>query len=71
MPKHPQLHAQSNYKLPGGKIMALSIIVFLRLYFAYYLLIQARIGVIFASLWFVIITLFYFKQRHKLKQNKL
>ena len=70
--KHPQLHAQSNYKLPGGKIMALSIIVFFAFIFCVlFINPSTRIGVILAPLWFVIITLFYFKQRHKLKQNKL
>ncbi|MGS0657549.1 amino acid permease [Staphylococcus arlettae] len=70
--KYPQLHAQSNYKLPGGKIMALSIIVFFAFIFCVlFINPSTRIGVILAPLWFVIITLFYFKQRHKLKQNKL
>lgn len=52
--------------------MALSIIVFFAFIFCVlFINPSTRIGVILAPLWFVIITLFYFKQRHKLKQNKL
>ncbi|MCD8852546.1 amino acid permease [Staphylococcus xylosus] len=56
----PDLHKESKFKMPGGKIMALCIIIFFA--FIFYVLFvnpETRIGVIFAPLWLVVLAIMY------------
>ena len=43
--KHnPELHKQSNYKMPGGKFMATGILIFFAFILSFYLLATQHVG---------------------------
>ncbi|MDO5660305.1 MAG: amino acid permease [Staphylococcus xylosus] len=56
----PDLHKGSKFKMPGGKIMALCIIIFFAFIFCVlFVNPETRIGVIFAPLWLVVLAIMY------------
>ncbi|AID02431.1 amino acid permease [Staphylococcus xylosus] len=56
----PDLHKESKFKMPGGKIMALCIIIFFAFIFCVlFVNPETRIGVIFAPLWLVVLAIMY------------
>ncbi|PCT85439.1 gamma-aminobutyrate permease, partial [Listeria monocytogenes] len=56
----PDLHKGSKFKMPGGKIMALCIIIFFAFIFCVlFVNPETRIGVIFAPLWIVVLAIMY------------
>ncbi|KRG08395.1 amino acid permease [Staphylococcus sp. NAM3COL9] len=56
----PDLHKQSKYRMPGGKIMSICIIVFFVFIFGIlFVNSETRIGVIFTPLWLVVLALMY------------
>ncbi len=56
----PDLHKASKFKMPGGKIMALCIIIFFAFIFCVlFVNPETRIGVIFAPLWLVVLAIMY------------
>ncbi|MEB8127349.1 amino acid permease [Staphylococcus succinus] len=58
--QRPDLHKRSKYKMPGGKHMAVCIIIFFIFIFGVLLVNpETRIGVIFAPLWLIVLALMY------------
>lgn len=56
----PDLYKASKFKMPGGKIMALCIIIFFAFIFCVlFVNPETRIGVIFAPLWLVVLAIMY------------
>ena len=56
----PDLHKGSKFKMPGGKIMALCIIIFFAFIFCVlFVNPETRIGVIFAPLWLIVLAIMY------------
>ena len=56
----PDLHKQSRYKMPGGKIMSICIIAFFVFIFGVlFVNPETRIGVILAPLWLIVLALMY------------
>ncbi|MCG7339053.1 amino acid permease [Staphylococcus sp. ACRSN] len=58
--QRPDLHKQSKFKLPGGRKMAIAIIIFFVFIFGVLLVNpETRIGVLLAPLWLIILALMY------------
>lgn len=56
----PDLHKESKFKMPGGKVMALCIIIFFTFIFCVlFVNPETRIGVIFAPLWLIVLAIMY------------
>lgn len=61
--RKPQLHQSSLYKLPGGKISAIAILLFFVSMFALLFMVEdTRMGLFVSPLWFVLLAIMYAAQ---------
>lgn len=71
--KHnPELHKESNYKMPGGKLMAYGILIFFAFIFVILLINKStRLAVIFIPVWIGILFLMYQKYKKESRKAKI